>query len=301
MIYRTPYPSPVRIFLQILTSLKFLFLTFFFITGCSNSTQNQSHNFSFLSEEERTNLEHLFNYLFFENHGAFVLFGSKPLCEAQIFPKIDRNQEIKLWDQLPEEVKKNASLEECEYDLKACWETWERVKKHFKINNYLIVEWPFAQNPNCCWVYIVNIQKMAITLSENYSIFREIAGEDFNPLEAVFEIENIESAIWNKWFSHHLTKGLLFGFGKNNSFFFDFMMKKPQGRAGEYLSRLSFGFSSGEKVKCLEKTSEVFTIPVFRTLRDDEMVSQYEKEKELIKKIYKGRSMLEVTLLELAK
>jgi hypothetical protein len=34
--------------------------------------------------EEKADLEYFFRLLIFENYGAFVLFGSKPLCEMHL-------------------------------------------------------------------------------------------------------------------------------------------------------------------------------------------------------------------------
>src|SRR6267154_5876536 len=56
------------------------FVIFFSLTGCNQSKHSSLS--ACLTDEEKKDLECILRLLIFENHGAFVLFGSKPLCEV---------------------------------------------------------------------------------------------------------------------------------------------------------------------------------------------------------------------------
>jgi hypothetical protein len=57
-------------------------VTIFFCAGCGSNKQLTLS--ACLTAEEKADLEYFFRLLIFENYGAFVLFGSKPLCEMHL-------------------------------------------------------------------------------------------------------------------------------------------------------------------------------------------------------------------------
>lgn len=248
-------------------------------------------------------MENFFNYCLFSHHAAYVLYGDKPLCEFSIHPEVSDEKEWELWNALPKEVKANVIWEKPDYSIKICWETWKSVRDRFKINQYLIVERPFEGDPTSCWIYFVNIEKTALLLSDNYTIFRDVLGREFEPLEEVFEIDNPKSNFWNIVLKNHITKGLLCGYGKRNSYFFNWMVEyqKNPNKVGEYFKTLSFDFSSKEKVDHFRANATNFTIPVYRSLPQDPTIAAYEAEKKQIKETYKNKDFLETTLLQLTR
>src|SRR6267154_891431 len=77
----TQNPLAAKSFFGMLSPIVFFCITIF-LCSCNNKVTPCYS--SCLTKEERLDLEHFFQYLLFENYGAFVLFGSKPLCEMDL-------------------------------------------------------------------------------------------------------------------------------------------------------------------------------------------------------------------------
>jgi hypothetical protein len=123
------------------------------------------------------------------------------------------------------------------------------------------------------------------------------------------ELQNPHSVFWNNVFKidNHLAKGLLFGFGRKNSFFADWEFKQWSKNPSLHLSEQAVAYlknvpsrPSTTRVKIGEGGPSNFTIPIFGTIEDDEMVELYEKEKKEIEKIYHGKNFLDITFQRLA-
>ena len=161
---------------------------------------------------------------------------------------------------------------------------------------------------------LVNIQQTAFILAENYAIFKEAAGIDFHPLQAVFELQDPESVLWKTIFStdNHTAKGLLYGFGLKNSIFGNWHMRslnegldlpsdKHKDTVVGYLKSLSFNASRpNSKTPFCEEPITHPVLPLFGRVQNDEIAEKYSKEKTAIEKIYSGKDLVEVTLKRLA-
>jgi hypothetical protein len=187
-----------------------------------------------LTTEEKVDLECFFRSLIFEHYGAFVLFGSKPLCDMCLrdtestkakdvlqqwlnaLPD-NKREEYEAWAKNKTQVKS-----ESEHNLYRGWLAWEKVRKTFEMKRYILRIAPLP-GPASYELVLVNIQQTALTLAENYAIFKNVAEIDFHPLQIVFELQSPDPIFWKKVLStpNHLTKGLLFGFGLRNSLFGD--------------------------------------------------------------------------------
>lgn len=197
-----------------------------------------------LTAEEKTDLEYFFRSLIFENYGAFVLFGSKPLCNMHLKDTDSTAAEdiLQQWlDSLPDDKQaefetwsknKKRELSKSERHLYRGWLAWEKVQKTFEMKHYLLRIAPLP-GPASYELVLVNIQQTALTLAENYAIFKNAAEMDFHPLQVVFELRNPDSIFWRKVLSmpNHLSKGLLFGFGLRNSIFGDWRFSCRKAKA----------------------------------------------------------------------
>ena len=312
-----------------LFGLTFL-VTIFFLSSC-NSKKQQTMS-ACLTAEEKTDLEDFLRSLMFENYGAFVLFGSKPLCEMHVSdPDLKKENEAAFcrWkERLPENQKKalEAKLEKLpkkrgkhkrfERNLYRGWLAWEKVRKTFNMNRYILSLTPvFAPGnhdeaiPGSYTLIFANIQQTVGVLAENEEIFKQALGAAFHPLPVVLELQNPDSAFWKSVFSlpNHLAKGLLFGFGLKNSLsghlhYIPFRTRAPLTsgeQIGKYLKKVSSTFSAFP-VKEGTGSPSNFTIPVFSVVEGDDMIEKYTKEKEEIEKIYHGQDLVEVTLQRLA-
>jgi hypothetical protein len=309
---------------------------FFLVTVCSTSACNNKKQLMLsacLSAKEKADLEYFFRSLIFENYGAFVLFGSKPLCEMHLSDLESREENgtaLQKWlESLPEDEraaleakleKKTKERIELERNLYSGWLVWEKVRKTFDMKHYILritpVPVPGRSHetiPGSYRVMLVDIQKTALVLAENYNVFKDATGMDFHPLQAVFELQNPESVFWKNVFSiqNHLAKGLLFGFGLRNSIFgnwhFTYLNKQsfseleyqPSDSIIEYLESAPCDASTTPS-KYTKGSPSNFTIPLFGSIAGDDTAEKYTKEKNEIEKIYRGQDLVEVTLQRLA-
>ena len=74
--------------------LSILFVTIFFLTSCDSPSKKKIE--LPLTTEEVKDLEYFLNLLLFENHGVFVIFGSKPICDMTL---IDTEKGEAKWEQ----------------------------------------------------------------------------------------------------------------------------------------------------------------------------------------------------------
>ena len=301
----------------------FLFLVIIFSAGGCNS-KKQPVLSSCLTAEEKMDLEYFLRFLIFENYGAFVLFGSKPLCEMYVSdcdPEvIEATRQKRLasmsdderiqWECELAKRKASGSLIEVEFTRNPYdgWLALEKTIKTFRIKQYIIGVDDQSERGDRR-IVLANIQKTALILAENYLIFKDAAGMDFHPLQVVFELQNPNSKFWKNIFEtkNHVAKGLLFGFGLKNSLFGDWRFKQfhknlsteLDKEVAEYLKNASFNVST-ETVEFGKGSPSNFTIPLFGIIEGDDAVERYKKEKREIEKVYLGQDLVEVTLHRLA-
>ncbi len=294
------------------------FITVFSAVGCKN--QKQPPLSSCLTKEEKADLDYFFRFLMFENYGAFVLFGNKPLCEMYIrdTEAEARDPAFEEWfDSLPQEdririraLQKNKTQAEPDLDrnLYRGWLAWEKVQKSFQMKCYVLKIAPLRGSGGY-EVMFIHLQETALILAEHYQIFKNATGMDFDPFQVVLECQNPDSVFWKNVFAvpNHVAKGLLFGFGLRNSIFCDWRLKyssrethsESEKRVIDYL-KFAYYAVSAKPVKLGQGAPSNFTIPLFGAVEGDEMVKKYLKEKKAIEKIYNGQDLVEVTLQRLA-
>lgn len=260
-----------------------VFLGMIFLNSCSFFKKGV--NTICLSQEEKASLESLFNYMLFEDSGVFVLFGSKPLCEMQFPPFLSLEESEKAIEQIPDEIKEIGHLVEVKTDYLKEWRKWKKIKNRFPIEKYL-----FAERGSS--FFLIDKERTAQVIRENYGFFKKIIGFDFSPRKVVLEIEDQNSSFWTAVFQDHIAMGVLYGFGRKNAeLFSDVAQNKSP----------DFRFSTTEKIGIFEANASHFTIPVFVSYRNDPMVTLYEKEKAQITRLYKEKDLFEVTLAQLVR
>jgi hypothetical protein len=275
---------------RIVWHIKFFSLCFFLVASCQ---KNEARHSASLSKEEKADLDYFFRLLLFDNPGGvFVLFGSKPISEM-FYCDTDA-----IGNKGP--FLRNPALG---------WKAWEKARPKLPLKRYLF---GLRTKEDCQEVYLVDIQKTALLLAENYEIFKACVGFDFHPLEIVFEFENPNSVFWKKVFApkSELTKGLLFGYGKKNALMWAWWQNDSYtGQVAEYLKhdllspsrgkiKLREGQLAREKIR-LGSGPDHFDIPFFARIEEDEQSDQYEKEKKRIGEIYRGKDLVDLTLKRL--
>ena len=305
-------------------------VTVFLLSSC---TRNKEPLLSdCLTAEEKQDLDYFFRFLLYENYGAFVLFGSKALCEMNLpdtrydpkctditewvnaMPENDQKKFRIIQKNAQKRARKTPKLKRNPYQGLVAF---EKVQKKIKMKNFIIKTVPdYAGDDQVSGyeVTLVNIQQTAFVLAEHYAIFKEAAGMDFHPLQAVFELQDPTSVLWKNIFSlkNHTAKGLLFGFGLKNSLFGNWHLSCLHGQLelpsehyketiADYLKNLLCdASSSNHKNSYSEEPLTHCVIPLFKMVPGDEMADKYMKEKAVIERAYRGKDFVEVTLRRLA-
>ena len=291
--------------------LSILFVTIFFFTSCNTSFKKKIQ--LPLTSEEVKDLEYFLNLLLFENHGAFVMFGSKPISDMTL---IDTERAETLWEQKlasmseEERAQWNKAFKEMEEKGDIIkpgflrnpfkgWLAWEKINNRFNKKRFLMLIKPQAEGSAFYDLLLVDILKTALILAQHYDYFKEIAGTDFDAFGIIYELENPQSLFWDRVFQleNHLAKGLLFGYGKKNALIFDCQFKhlEKKDAISQQIMSIPIPVSFEKEVKLGQGSLKNFTIPRFGVI-DRKYVRKYQKEKKEIENYYRGKAFLQATL-----
>ena len=286
----------------------FSFLKFFFIIFLVSCSQYSP--LSSLTKEERNDLEYFLRMLMFHDSGSYVLFGSKPLCFGAFI-----------------EAEEREKMDHYRRNMNKGWNAWQKIKGDVNSRRYVLVK--ISQPFNIQWpdhrddqrilhrFLLADVKKTALVLERHYEFYKSIVGEDFHPLEVVYDLENPDSSFWNAiLFSSsrkdrdpvkiHKAIGLLFGFGEDNATLFSWR-EQARGKGGkvEELFNRQESLTTSNKCSCFSRMMcewfEVMGIPGYISFDEGKRMGEFEQERKKIQKIYRGRDFLRVTLKELSK
>ncbi|EKD26322.1 MAG: hypothetical protein ACD_79C01256G0001 [uncultured bacterium] len=325
------------------TIVYFLLIFIVFFISCSQQANKQSEQFD-LTDEEHLFLEKFFRSFMLCETAIYTLVGSKPLTDIilayenkseniqdkteYIYFLLNKSSEkdMKFYKTLSSfEKKEKAFLVEDKnfiYDIEDLWDKWEKIQHRFNIKKqFLLVkkecpesEWKdiFPRYTAMYEVFFVDVFKTANIIQENYGLFKQAVGFDFDPFKVVLELQNNSSKFWDiiggkdPWKYSYLW-GLLYGFGEKNSFYHYWNSRHYRDSNCEEKEKLvatSIKKWSSCKYKHRPSFSDPdahtisnFTIPIFVSYtKKDPVVIQYEKEKKSIKNLYKGKDFVKFTL-----
>jgi hypothetical protein len=276
----------------------YYFLAIIFTLSSCNFTENDKP--SQISKDERAWMEKFFNDLMLFESGIYTLWGSKPITLVGI-PHYTEDELKTYIDSLKEEDKKNGLIVE-NYSLPETWEKWEKISDRFPMNRYLLFRSELYESPKASFIFFVDILKTAIVIEENYAAFRKVVGFDFNPLEVVLDIKNKDSAFWLAIRDHRSSAlwGLLFGFGKTNAYAFHWKHFEHPEKSIQFFDQMPTHLSQKPLKGKINFSIHNFEIPAFVSFdENDEIVERYQSERDRIRKIYRGKDFLELTLRKL--
>lgn len=296
----------------ILQSLSFLIIAFFLATYGTSSPPKKELE-TCLTKDQEADLEYFLNFLLFENYGAFVLFGSKPMCEMMLVDSMVIEEEQKRKLELMSDEERNARQKEIE-ELKTAnlcfefafernlyhgWLVLKQLRTRIKTNRFVfgIRE----QSKGIYDIFLLDAKKVTKILKMHYTIFKKAVGYDFDPINVVFEIDSPDSKFWNRILEvdNHIAKGLLFGFGEKNSIAFDNHMQATKAHQDTNLSNFHPSVIVDMSKEFGHRGLNNFTIPIFGCFDNDVCKNKYEKEKKTIEHIYKNNPLIKVTLRKL--
>jgi hypothetical protein len=281
-------------------SLKiYLFVFLALLTTCSNP-KSSAKTFP-ITEEERAWLKGFFRDLLFEAPGAYVLYGKKPMmwyCFRKPPTEEEKAELEAYYASLPEEEK--VAPERKRFDFYTHYYKWEKIKERFAIKQYLFGTFPPRLDHGPESLIFINVEMALKTLLEHYDDFRRVLGYDFDPLEAVFDVENRESQFWKSIMNNNMLVGILLGYGRENSWFFDWetKYKQQQSKIGEFLRSLPLINDAPHDI--LYPDPQHFPLPVFGSYglyaNQKKILGEFKKDQEKIKELYRGRDEVDLAL-----
>jgi len=168
------------------------------------------------------------------------------------------------------------------------------------MNRYMLFKMDQFQNDHLFFILFVDILKTAATIQDNYDAFRKVIGVDFHPLEITLHMRQKDSILWEKINESALLWGILFGFGKINSYLFQWQHFDHPETTSEFCKNI-VSFTNDDLLKGRVKyTIDQFSIPAFKSFNEiDPVVNNFREEKNRIQEIYKGQDFLQLTLKKL--
>ncbi len=252
-----------------------------------------------ISQEERIWLKEFFRDLLFKNPGAYTLFGTKPISTSCVYhlTEEDKKEMEEHYKNLLQE--ENLKTRREKYDYDANYEKWQKIKDRFSISQYLFGSFPLPFDDKVEIVLFVNIEETLRTLLKYYDDFRLVLGHDFDPLNAVFEVEDKNSEFWKIVMQNHALQGILLGFGRDNAWFFEWKLsyEEEKGKMGEFFASLPTKFAEDGDIENYDPRN--FLLPIFAVYGlhpNEQIVEKYKKERKQIRSLYKGRDEVDVAL-----
>ena len=257
-----------------------------------------------MTSEERIWLREFFHDVLFKDPGAYVLYGTKPMswsCIDKTLTDEEYAEMMKLYQALPPEEKAlYFVLEKDCFDFQANFEKWKKIRHKFPITQYLFGTFPIQGFPDSESLFFINIEMTLRTLLNYHEDFKRVLGFDFDPFQAVFEVENRDSRFWNGVIQHHVLLGILLGFGRENAWFFDWKMQYSEIEGPERSFIKSLPRRTYEQQDILYPNPKHFGLPIFGSYglypNDQKLIEQYRKEQKKIKALYKNRDEVDVAL-----
>lgn len=231
------------------------------------------------STTETAKAEEFLEGFLFQESGCYTLFGDKPITSMLIFR--GKMEDSSLEDLSSEALKTLAFVD---YKTAENFEAWKKVSKKLHMHNFFFVDIPLQNDPTCSSVYFVNIEETKKVFEEYFDLFHaKLKISNWEIL--LHELKKPNENLWNVLFSDHYLAGLLYGFGQEN---IETFCRKDKNRI----------FSESFEDVASKRN---FPIPIYAISKKDKTSSKYREQREKIKKKYKSKRILEVTLQTLEK
>lgn len=266
-------------------------------------------------------MDKFFRYLLLNESGIYTLLGSKPITDVWFLCE-SKDEKIKRWGKLSEKEKENRVLlfnkdkkadmdfyrtlpkklrkrsfvipdKDYLIDFECFVENWSLIKKVPYSNRYLLIGkegFNKKEKEGVFRIVFVDILKTALVIQENYSLFKDFVGFDFDPVVVVMELKEDKSIFWDKLKKGDCSFlwGILYGFGKENSLCYFWKHKH------KFLNEIE-DFDSEEFIPTPSLCN--FSIPAFAAFfKYDPVVQKYKIERERIQNEYQGKDFLDHTL-----
>lgn len=217
---------------------------------------------------------------------------------------------FEVFSHIPEEEKReflsfsSHSIIKNELNFFENWNVWKGLKDQYPMTRFLLIERkPPSFSTGESSVFLVNIAATACVLEKHYQKFRAAVVEDFDPLDIVFEIQDNHSLLWNTILGREDLLGILLGYGEENAWLF-VKIKKWEEQSSDLRGSQKTSFLRSLSMQtpgsnALSSFDPLWPLPCFgcyATTESSDLIKKYEHERRAIKKIYRGKDFVQVTL-----
>lgn len=275
-----------------------LFFTLSFLWGSSLKETLES-----IPKEDQEKISSLFYAIFFEDHGAYALFGDKPMSLSGDFL-------VTPWENTLERMRSGGIFW-------GWWEKWKHYEHLFPMKNYLLLREPNSINENSNvksdLIFFINKNLLIETVETHLCIFEKVLNRKIEPKKFLEDIENGSNSLQKSIDNNEMLLGILLGYGKHNASLFI----KKNCDIPELCRREDFQeFLTGDaELKPIHKKLDFFgdhkyspiilgSVHFVADFSHPETKILQEKYNELrgkISKIYAQGDFLEITFLELTR
>jgi hypothetical protein len=184
--------------------ITFFFVYVFFPIASFLYGINVSDELRKIPEVEQTQLKSLFYKILNQDHGAYTLFGDKPVS-------ISGSVELTPWDNTIEGIP-------CGGLFWKEWSVWEKHKHLFNPKKYLF----FKEQSNNklvknSFVFIVKKEEFIKTINKNKRIFEKILDREIVAENILKNIQENKITFLDSIKHNHILLGILLGYGKHNA------------------------------------------------------------------------------------
>lgn len=262
-----------------------------------------------IPKKDQILLEAFLRALIFEEDGAYVLLGDKPLAITGYFDNCEEDEVLPMFFR---------NYWKLNWMLRRGYETWEKYQ-HLFFSKKFILKAIKTPNNNLVVISLINREAFSRKVNQHLDDFRTILGTTFDPFELLEKHLKEDREIFEVIKCHEGLFGILLGYGRNNAWLFHERARtyydpytftlsinprpaKPfqsiQEERAFYAKKLQ-RFPPSKKLRSLS----FLTLPYFLAdLESDEtkdLYQKYCKERQAVLKAYSGGDFLKVTLKKL--
>lgn len=310
-------PLGFFVFIGLIVALSIFGINFFF---------NKPSAKSFIQSKEKSKTTLFLENLMIREGGLYTLMGTKPITEFDIDGTLEESEEdirksyeeMKAFLERAESEKNKPDKErtafnpsnlsvptyedykiKCEKNRgflkflnhKKLWLNFRERHKNLD-PKFMLFSRKFSGEENNIALF-VNIPNLVYVLHHHYEDFSKRTQTNFDPKEIVFQISNESSVFWNKVFTDHFLKGLVYGYGERSAYLFEWSDEHLE---TVFKERRAF-FSNKDRLKevanfLVKSNIQVSDLPIpefFHFGITDSKKIEYEIEKERIVKSFEDK------------
>lgn len=257
----------------------FVFLTFLLHSG------EVSEILKLIPQDDLSRLNSLFSVIIKEDHGAYTLFGDKPVSLSGDF-------EITPWENIIERIPVGGIFWKN-------WSIWEKYKHLFPLKRYLLIkDSSESEKFKISHVFLVNKTEFIKVINDNLSLFEHVLGHPVIPEQILSDLESGKISFLDSISNNEMLLGILLGYGKINASLYNKREWEGLNDAGLRHSTIKLE-PFGDYAYSPLVMQSIHFVADLKHPETKALQRKYQKLREKISAIYSQGDFLEITLSQL--